>query len=101
MMTTLLAILIAGLVYSYIVLIYNIRKYYYQSMKQETRRLTILFAAFNISYVFRLIYLSTRHYDKALLEDKFSKTFVSRAVPLIWDLSSIVVILLLHFISFR
>ena len=69
MMTSLLSILVAGLISSYVILIYNIRKYYYQSMKQETRRLTILFAAFNISYVCRLIYLNTRHYDKTLLED--------------------------------
>ena len=101
MMTTLLSIVIIGLIISYIVLIFYIRKYYYASMKRETWRLTLLFAALNISYVCRVIYLSVRYYNKALIQDKFYRTFVSRAAPLVWDLSSIVAILYLHFMSFR
>ena len=67
MMTTLLSIVIIGLIISYIVLIFYIRKYYYASMKRETWRLTLLFAALNISYVCRVIYLSVRYYNKALI----------------------------------
>ena len=57
MMATLLSIVIFGLILSYSVLIYKIKKYYYENMKVEYRRITILFASFNISYVLRLAYL--------------------------------------------
>lgn len=103
MTTTLLVILTIGLIMAYTVLVYNIRKYYYQHMKTELRRLSILFAAFIISYFIRLIY-------EVLLFYGFYSSFVKRIyprgvliilMPLVWDLTSILAILVLHFISFR
>ena len=89
LMGVLLGTLIFGLTISYIVLIYKVRKYYFDSMKLEIRRLTILFASFNISYMLRYIYLYTSYYHKFAIDDKFTRSLMQRILPIVFDLSSI------------
>ena len=101
LMGVLLGTLIVGLTISYVVLIYKVRKYYFDSMKLEIRRLTILFASFNISYMLRYIYLYTSYYHKFAIDDKFTRSLMQRILPIVFDLSSIMAILILHFMSFR
>ena len=103
MTTTLLAILTTGLVTAYTVLVYNIRKYYQQSMKTELRRLSILFAAFIISYFIRLIYVATSNSGiyKIIIKNWYVRIVFGTLMPLVWDLTSILAIQVLHFISFR
>ena len=101
-MVTLLSIVISGLFLSYAVLIYKIKKYYYENMKTEFRRISILFASFNISYVLRLANLvSYSGFHIRIIKNHFTRETVTRFLPLIFDLSSILAILILHFISFR
>ena len=45
-----------GLVTAYIVLIYNMRKYFKEQMRNEMRRLTVLFASFVLAYFLRSLY---------------------------------------------
>ena len=101
MVGTLLSIVIFGLILSYSVLIYKIKKYYYENMKVEYRRITILFASFNISYVLRLAYLILATKQIHFIHDHYHREIWRRFLPLLFDLSSILAILILHFISFR
>ena len=101
MMATLLSIVIFGLILSYSVLIYKIKKYYYENMKVEYRRIPILFASFNISYVLRLTYLILATNGINAIDDHYTRVLWRRFLPLLFDLSSILAILILHFISFR
>lgn len=103
MTITTLAIVTTGLVTTYIVLVYNIRKYYHQSLKLEKRSLSILFAAFIISYFFRMIFeviLFAGVFDNLVLS-YFARTILLILMPLVFDLTSILAILVLHFINFR
>lgn len=98
-----MSILTAGLVTAYTLLVYNVCKYYRQSMKTELKRLSILFAAFIISYFLRLIYVATSVsgiYEK-IVSNWYTRIVIATMMPLVWDLTSIVAILVLHFISFR
>lgn len=56
MATTFLATLSLGLISTYIVLIYHMRKYFKQQMEAEMCRLTVLFATFVIAYTLRFVY---------------------------------------------
>ena len=51
-----LSVLSLGLTVAYVTLMCNMSKYYSNSMKQEKRRLTILFATFCFAYWLRLVY---------------------------------------------
>ena len=101
MMAPILIILIAGLFTSYCYLIYNIKKYYYESMESEYRRLTILFASFNISYLLRLAYLLCATFRLKAIDDHYIRLMLRRLLPLSFDLSSILAILTLHYMSFK
>ena len=102
-MSSLLAIVTLGLMISYIILLVYICKHYYASMKTETKRITLLFASFNVSYLCRLIYefLLGKKYYTAIIQERFARRIVGALMPLIFDLTSIIAILILHFISFR
>ena len=100
-MAPILIILIVGLFTSYCYLIYNIKKYYYESMKSEFRRLTILFASFNISYLLRLAYLLCSAVHIRAIDDHYLRLIMRRLLPLAFDLSSILAILTLHYMSFK
>ena len=103
MMSTLLASITTGLMVTYIFLVYNICKYYYQSMRTEIKRITILFACFNISYLFRLIYecLLGKDYYIQLIQRKVLRKSLVTWIPVVFDLTSILAILILHVISFK
>ena len=77
-------------------------------MKQEVKRLSILFAAFVISYFLRFIYQlleGSDSFDEKVylvwINSLYIRWILATLFPLFWDLSSIVAILVLHFISFR
>ena len=100
-MVAMLSVLIIGLFTSYGYLIYNIKKYYYESMKSEFRRLTILFASFNISYLLRLAYILCSALHIRAIDDHYLRLIMRRLLPLSFDLSSILAILTLPYMSFK
>ena len=91
-----------GLITAYVVLIYNMRKYFKEQMRNEMRRLTVLFASFVLAYLLRSLYqigLMTSFY-KELINSLVWRWYLIDVLPLIWDLASIVSILILHYTSF-
>lgn len=102
-MSTLLAILVVGLFASYIILIQIIRVHYFESMKEEAYRLSILFATFIVSYFLRLIYtlLLGSSLFRELIPRIAMREGLEFMLPLILDLCSIVSILVLHFKSWQ
>ena len=59
-------------------------------MKTETKRITLLFASFNVSYLCRLIYefLLGKKYYTAIIQERFARRIVGALMPLIFDLTS-------------
>ena len=101
--TSLLLIVSVGLIFVYIVLIYNMRRYFRQEMKQEMRRLTVLFATFVFAYLLRSFYqIGLISYSYAhWVTEMAIRWYILNALPLIWDVLSILSILVLHRMSFR
>ena len=54
--SSLLALVSIGLITTYWVLVYSMRKYFREALKTERTRLSILFASFIVSYTFRLVF---------------------------------------------
>ena len=99
----LLTICSIGLITAYVVLIYNMRKYFADQMKNEMCRLTFLFATFVLAYLFRSLYqigLMTNVFRKMINKLTFRYQLIY-TLPIIWDLASIVSILFLHYFSFN
>ena len=105
MSSVLLAILSTCLITSYVILIYNLCTYFRQQMGQEMVRLTILFATFTLSYIFRFIYhlgiVSQGHIYCTLIPSMITRWAIILILPTIWDLASILSIMVLHCKSFR
>lgn len=100
--SSLLAILSTGLTLSYVILIYNLFAYFRYQMRNEMYRLTLLFATFVLCYVLRMIFqigLSTDYYI-TLIDHLVTRWALCIALPLLWDITSLVSILVLHFKSF-
>ena len=91
-----------GLITAYIVLIYNMGKYFKEQMRNEMRRLTVLFASFVLAYFLRSLYQVGLMFNfyKELINSLVKRWFIIDVLPLIWDLASIVSILILHYTSF-
>jgi len=103
MASVLLALVSVGLTVSYVVLIHSLCTYFREQMKQEITRLTLLFATFVLAYVLRFIYqigLSLKVYYH-VVPDLVSRWFIMLMLPLVWDLTTIISILILHCKSFR
>ena len=101
--TVLLAILSIGLVVSFVVLISQMRSYFREQMRKEITRLTFLFATFVFSYLLRLIYqigLMCTLYA-GWIPDEITRWQILMFLPIIWDVASIISILILHYQSFR
>ena len=98
-----LTILSISLTVAYATLMYNLRKYYRDSMQQETRRLTVLFATFCFAYWLRLIYsiCSSQYAFANVLHNMATRWGIINVLPIVWDISSILSILILHSMSFR
>jgi len=99
----LLGICSLGLIIAYCVLIHNIKKYFGQQMETEMRRLKILFATFIISYFLRTFYQIglTQQLFSNLIHQMIIRWFIINSLPLIWDICSILSILVFHYKSFR
>ena len=103
MASTLLSIVSVGLILAYSVLFYNMRTYFKEQMGQERFRLSILFATFVSAYTLRLVYqifLGEKIYTQ-LIEEMVVRWQIINALPLVWDITSILSILILHHMSFR
>ena len=103
MSSTLLAIVSIGLIVSYIVLVHSICKYFKNQMQHEMKRLTILFATFVVAYILRFFYqlgLGSKFYAHTV-HNMTTRWYLANAAPIIWDIVSIVSILMLHYVSFR
>ena len=103
MAVALLSICSLGLTVSYLVLIISLCKHFKKQMKQEIMRLTLLFASFVIAYQLRFIYqlgLGSDYY-KNLVVSMVTRWHIILILPLFWDITSILAILVLHFKSFR
>ena len=72
-------------------------------MRIEKRRLTILFATFVVAYFLRFIYqliLGHRIY-REWVQTLWVRWFIINILPLVWDITSILSILIMHYMSFR
>ena len=99
----LLGIVSSGLIVSYVLLICAMCKYFREQMQKEIVRLTCLFATFVFSYFLRFIYeigLMCGVYEH-WIPDEIVRWKLVLFLPLLWDLTSILSILVLHFQSFR
>ena len=78
------------------------RKYFKEQMRNEMRRLTVLFASFVLAYFLRSLYQVGLMFNfyKELINSLVKRWFIIDVLPLIWDLASIVSILILHYTSF-
>jgi len=79
------------------------RKYFKLQMRNEMRRLTVLFATFVLAYVLRSFYqigLAMSLY-RQLVISLVNRWYLVDTMPLVWDLASILSILILHLISFK
>ena len=103
MSSTLLLVVSIGLIVSYLVLIHTICKYFKSSLQLEMKRLTILFASFIFAYVVRFFYQLGlgRHFYSKVINHMTTRWYLANVAPVIWDIVSIVSILILHFVSFR
>ena len=98
-----MAILSTGLTITYAILIYIIKKYFNTQMRIEKRRLTILFATFVVAYFLRFLYtliLGHRYY-REWVTYLWIRWFIINFLPLVWDITSILSILIMHYMSFR
>ena len=94
-----LGIVSSGLIVSYVLLICAMCKYFREQMQQEIVRLTCLFATFVLAYFLRFIY------EIGLMYGVYEQWFPDETVrwklvlflPLVWDVTSILSILVLHF----
>lgn len=71
-------------------------------MKSEMYRLTVLFATFVIAYTLRFVYqlgLGNKLYVR-IVPNMVTRWYLVNAMPLIWDITSILSILILHKMSF-
>ena len=103
MASTLLFFVSAGLITAYVVLVYNMSKYFKEQMKNEICKLTVLFATFVMAYFLRLFYqIGLGHtFYKEIISDMVCRWWFINILPLIWDITSILSILILHWMSFR
>ena len=78
-------------------------KYFREQMRAEINRLSVLFASFILAYVLRVIFqigLGSGFYAKHI-PDMVTRWYLLNALPIIWDISSFLSILILHNMSFR
>ena len=97
--------LFVGLTVNFCFLVYYINKYFKSHMKSEMRRLSVLFGTFTVAYFLRFIYelglgLHSDIYVSAV-PDLAVRLGISQTLPILWDITSIMCILILHNSSFR
>lgn len=92
-----------GLTFSYFVLIYSLCTYFRQEMHEQIVRLSGLFATFVLAYILRFFYQLGRGTEIYIhmIPSLFARWTIILGLPLIWDISSIISILILHYKSFR
>ena len=98
-----LALVSIGLIIAYGFLVYNIKKYFKDNMILEIKSLTILFASFMIAYFLRTIYqcFLGKYKNVTNLDSPLVRTWIENMLWIIWDLVSIVSILILHYLNFK
>ena len=103
MSVTELSIVTVGLVIAYSFLIYNIRKYFKDYMILEIKSLSFLFASFMMAYCLRTFYqLGLGHYkDLQIFNNAYERWWLMNYLWIIWDIVSIISILILHHLNFR
>ena len=72
-------------------------------MRKEIIRLTFLFATFVLAYCLRFLYQIGLMLDlySSIIKDEIVRWKLIFFLPLLWDISSIISILVLHYQSFR
>ena len=95
----LLVIVSNGLIVSFVVLICQMCSYFREQMRKEIRRLTLLFATFVLSYVLRFIYQLGVMFSEfaVLIPDCIIRWKIIMFLPFVWDIMSIISILILHY----
>ena len=98
-----LSIVSVALIITYVILVYNIKRYFKDHMILEIKSLSILFASFMIAYALRTVYQLFLGYYKNLdaFSDPYLRWWLQNYLWIIWDIVSIVSILVLHHINFK
>ena len=84
-------------------LIATIRSYFKDLMKAELRRIKLLYACFVCSYFLRFGFQVSlgNQFWKELIPTQATRWYIIAALPLFWDITSILPILVLHHNSFN
>ena len=98
--TVVLTVLSVGLISAYFYLIYYIRKYYKGRMVLEMCRLKMLFAVFCVCYGLRAIYMYGEGSYRTVFVNRIVRLHFVNLLPLVWDIMSIVSILVMHHFTF-
>ena len=103
MSSCLLAICSIGLIVAFVVLVHNINKYFLDQMRVEMKRLKFMFATFVFSYILRSLYQIGLIFSlyRELITSLVNRWYLIDTLPFLWDISSILSILILHYLSFR
>ena len=103
MSTIELACVSLGLIISYCFLIYKIKKYFRDHMILEVKSLSILFASFMLAYTLRTFYQMWlgQYKNLAFLSNPYVRWWIMNYLWIIWDIVSIISILILHHVNFR
>ena len=72
-------------------------------MEAELRRATVLFAVFVFSCILRFAYQLAGNYSllHETIQSTATRLYIEVSLPLIWDITSILAILVLHYKSFK
>lgn len=80
---------------------WNIRNYYKGKMSTEMQWLSILYATFGVSYGLRMGYQYGLGSFHKIVPEMVVRWHVVNTVPLLWDITSIGAILIMHHMNFR
>ena len=97
----LLSFLFGGLLISFCILMYNIRKYYKEKMSVEMRWLGVLFAVFCVSYGLRMAYQYELGNFKDWVPNMVTRWHFVNTMPIIFDIFSIGAIVIMHHLNFH